>query len=694
MDLPHKYGEDGAEALYMWRFAGVSFGLESRFWWTLLGSMATASITAVGAIAFKVIQTRLEDATWMTEELERGLPFDGSTAVPPNTTAFAEWGSGEWAWMGYSVAGGAIISGLKFIGTLLAVLLAPCVEPTSAAGGVHSRVFPKLTPNLVVEAGSLQGHVVHSVFVLLCGAVSIGTGASVGPEAPNGSFGAGMGSAVHRLLTCWGPCRGRQEGAVGNGAAVGGGDRGFAEEYVLVGMAVAFVNIFPGLLIALALMFELNAATTLISAAAVEAALRALRASRDLVDGQGGGQDGQGRSAARGGCLRSATDNGAKTSFLAPGELPHSRFRFDYPQFFIVAAISGGLGMMVYTAIEPNTFLSQADFTDERLLLDTGVTTSEAFIFALREAWQVKPWHYPAAVGLALVGALLGVAGEVVGVLLETLGLKLLCRMDDTRLNGLWLRLWARLTCSCATGAAGAADFECLSLGAALQPLLGGVLVGLWNVLQPYCLGEGTTFFQYLFTGVNGHTLTPANLIGIGFVKLLATRTALGFGFVGGKFFPTMFLGGCVGCAIYEWCNPDAESIVQLAESDVPLLFPFACLMSNSVTALGPMFVSIALCVAFIFGLTGDQVSVVVVSCTASYLFVHGLGKGLLPMIMERKVLLELPLLEGHDETDARRRSGSGGAPGATAGRARGDATAPAGLSSANLSAVTVSHES
>jgi hypothetical protein len=59
----------------MWRFAGVSFGLEARFWWTFLGALATASITAMGAIAFKVIQTRIEDETWLTGELKRGLPY-------------------------------------------------------------------------------------------------------------------------------------------------------------------------------------------------------------------------------------------------------------------------------------------------------------------------------------------------------------------------------------------------------------------------------------------------------------------------------------------------------------------------------------------------------------------------------------------------------------------------------------------
>ena len=81
-DLETKYGEDAAQALYMWRFAGVSFGLEARFWWTLLGSLATASLTALGAIVYKIIDERIEDNTWLTGELKRGLPYDGTTSVP------------------------------------------------------------------------------------------------------------------------------------------------------------------------------------------------------------------------------------------------------------------------------------------------------------------------------------------------------------------------------------------------------------------------------------------------------------------------------------------------------------------------------------------------------------------------------------------------------------------------------------
>mgnify|MGYP001393219626 CR=1 FL=1 len=73
MDLEHKYGDDGAQALYLWRFAGASFGLERRFWWTLLGALLTGAVTALGAVLFNVVVERAEDATWLTDALERGL---------------------------------------------------------------------------------------------------------------------------------------------------------------------------------------------------------------------------------------------------------------------------------------------------------------------------------------------------------------------------------------------------------------------------------------------------------------------------------------------------------------------------------------------------------------------------------------------------------------------------------------------
>lgn len=281
MTLADRFGEDAASSLYMWRFGGRSFGLETRFWWTLLGGCVAACITACGSIIFKMIEEALMDNLWMTQELEDGLPYDGSAAaVPSNITAFAAWGSGKWAWLGCAVAGGAVVSAIKFVSSLVAGLLA--IADGSEDAGKHSHVYPRLSPGLVEDCGSLHGHVVHGVCTLICGAVSIGCGGSVGPEAPSGAFGAGVGTGVHRLFTARrlpAPCTPTPSSTSAPPSSISRPPpRGYAEEYVLVSMALAFVNVFPGLLVTLALLLEINIATTIISVAAVEAALSSLRA--------------------------------------------------------------------------------------------------------------------------------------------------------------------------------------------------------------------------------------------------------------------------------------------------------------------------------------------------------------------------------------------------------------------------------
>ena len=50
-----------------------------------------------------------------------------------------------------------------------------------------------------------------------------------------------------------------------------------------------------------------------------------------------------------------------------------------------------------------------------------------------------------------------------------------------------------------------------------------------------------------------------------------------------------------MGCAVFLWANPDDHiSIIHRAE--MPLLFPFTCLMANSVAGLGALFFSIPMC--------------------------------------------------------------------------------------------------
>ena len=495
--LSHHYGEDAASTLYMWRFAGSSFGLERKFWWTLLASCAAGALTACGALLFQLIATSIAQATWHTDELDHGLLYDGTSAVPHNVTAYAAWGGGEWRWIVYTTCGGAVIAGLKLLGTFFSVFFG--IFDKDATHHSSSRVFPRLTPNLVVEVGSLEGHMVHGFSILLGGAVAIGCGASVGPEAPNGSFGAGVGAGLHRLLKV-GP---REAGAPGAGS-----ERGLSEEYVLIGMATAFVNIFPGIICAIALMLELNITTTIISVAAVKASVAALKerdearalrkqaradatataeATAEAAAEPTGTAEataearptGVGRRAAGGrGCLGCAKDVAvdAKRSAAATGELPHSKFRFDFAQFVIFVTFGGSVGVVVYSFGASHTFLSADDLTSDDLVASTGASSADVFLFLLQKAWVVELWHYPVAMLFGVLGCGLALLGEVVGAVLQTLGLRLLCWLDHSRLNFWWTSktslLRYRLLSLCT--ARPVCD-EVASLGALLQPILGGV---------------------------------------------------------------------------------------------------------------------------------------------------------------------------------------------------------------------------
>ena len=71
-----------------------------------LTSITAAPPPPCGAILFRLISERTAELTYLTEALEDGLAYDGTSPVPPNHTAYASWGSGEWVWMVVGAKGG------------------------------------------------------------------------------------------------------------------------------------------------------------------------------------------------------------------------------------------------------------------------------------------------------------------------------------------------------------------------------------------------------------------------------------------------------------------------------------------------------------------------------------------------------------------------------------------------------------
>jgi H+/Cl- antiporter ClcA len=83
-----------------------------------------------------------------------------------------------------------------------------------------------------------------------------------------------------------------------------------------------------------------------------------------------------------------------------------------------------------------------------------------------------------------------------------------------------------------------------LKLPKPVQPVLGGVCLGLIALQLPQILGIGYGTLQVILEGKEFPLQFLCLLL---FVKLVATAISLGSGFVGGIFAPAMFLGACLG---------------------------------------------------------------------------------------------------------------------------------------------------
>jgi CIC family chloride channel protein len=83
-----------------------------------------------------------------------------------------------------------------------------------------------------------------------------------------------------------------------------------------------------------------------------------------------------------------------------------------------------------------------------------------------------------------------------------------------------------------------------LPVPAILRPAVGGVLLGVYALLSPQTMSSGHGAL-HLDLALGGATLTFLSTVFI--LKIMASMTALGFGFRGGLFFASLFLGTLIG---------------------------------------------------------------------------------------------------------------------------------------------------
>ena len=190
-------------------------------------------------------------------------------------------------------------------------------------------------------------------------------------------------------------------------------------------------------------------------------------------------------------------------------------------------------------------------------------------------SYEFKDWHLLAGFGLGLVGAALAI---VIAVVTGVLG---------------------RLTAP-------------LDRWTVLRPALGGVAFGLVAVAFPLTLFTGT---DQLTTVIDDRaTLGVGLLIAVVFAKILAFGLSMSTGFIGGPFFPSLFIGGTAGVAAH------------LIVPELPLALAFTCLFAAIPGALVAAPFTLVLLAALTTQVGTLQTAPIGIAVLTSYIAVSGTG--------------------------------------------------------------------
>ena len=146
---------------------GPAFATRIDFWYSVVFAILFGSLCGIVGLAFFNGFEYISANTWNTDEYQ--LEISKGTGC--------KFGAGSWATLKIMVIGGCIIGLIK-------------VAWTAIIGE-----FPDSPPSLVTEVKDLHVHDPKlSIGLLLCSTISLGIGASVGPEAAAGAIGASLGT--------------------------------------------------------------------------------------------------------------------------------------------------------------------------------------------------------------------------------------------------------------------------------------------------------------------------------------------------------------------------------------------------------------------------------------------------------------------------------------------------------------------
>ena len=145
-----------------------------------------------------------------------------------------------------------------------------------------------------------------------------------------------------------------------------------------------------------------------------------------------------------------------------------------------------------------------------------------------------------------------------------------------------------------------------------VRPLVGGVVFGVVAVALPLTLFTGS---EQLETVVgSGSSLGAGFLLVIVLAKIVAFAVCTESGFIGGPFFPMLFIGGTYGYAIH------------LLVPDIPVALAFSCVFAALPGAIVAAPFSLVLMAALMMDLGALQTVPIAVAVLTSYIAVTGSG--------------------------------------------------------------------
>ena len=162
---------------------GPAYARNRNFWVSIIFSTIPLGLfMALVALAFIIAFEQLSRATWLNIEYENALHVVDEGGEATQTIDILLVGNGEWWYVGLLTGSGLCVGLLKVLWTYVIAKNHP---------------FPEEPPNMFYELKELRPEdAVTCIPFMFCSALSIGMGASVGPEAALGCVGIAAGSSL------------------------------------------------------------------------------------------------------------------------------------------------------------------------------------------------------------------------------------------------------------------------------------------------------------------------------------------------------------------------------------------------------------------------------------------------------------------------------------------------------------------